>query len=101
MTKKEPLEIEGLMDNDKIRWKKISCKCDHSDPEKEYPVKQCIHCKCQENEDSMPRTCFDVIEPIEELKNDKWVKVGDKKRTVTKIKIIRGKKYDDIMGWVF
>ena len=100
MSKNDPLEIVGLMDNDKIRWKKIPCKCDHSDPEKEYPIADCKHCRFQECEDSMPRKCYTINEPnidkeTGERKDDKIVK-----REITKITIVRGKKYDDIIGWV-
>ncbi len=96
MTKKQPLEIEGLIDHP--RWYNIPCKCDHSNVEKEYPIANCLHCKFDECEKSMPRECFDVIiskktdgEPNGEMETV----------TINKITIVRGKKYDDIIGWVF
>ena len=89
--KKETLEIKGLMDNNKIRWKKIPCKCsqDPNDVEHQFPIQDCIHCKFLTQENSMPRKPFTATDG------------KNKNRLVTKIEIMRGKKYDDIIGWVF
>jgi hypothetical protein len=89
-SKKEILTIKGLMDDNKIRWKKIKCKCaqDPNMVENIYPISKCLNCKFQESEDSVPRIPFDVIE-------------NGKTRHVTEIEIVRGKKYDDILGWKF
>lgn len=91
---KEVLYINGLMDDDKIRWKKIPCVCsqDERDVTHRYPIASCIHCKFQECEDSLPREPFDVID------NKKGRSIT---RHITKIEIVRGKKYDDILGWQF
>ena len=91
------LIIEGLMPDEEIRWKKISCKCDHSDIEKCYPIfKSCIHCRCQHQEDLMPRESFKTSVSV---KNEKTGKFKTITKTVTKIKINRGKIYHDIIGW--
>ncbi len=96
--KKEVLEIEGLMNNEDIRWKKIPCKCaqDPNDVTHRYPIANCLHCKFQECEDSIPRECFTVTDPV--IKDGKPT---DKfhTRTITKIKIHRGKIYDDVLGF--
>ena len=89
-SKKEILTIKGLMKDDDIRWKKISCVCsqDERDVTHRYPIAKCLNCKFRENEDSVPRIPFDVIE-------------NGKTRHVTEIEIVRGKKYNDILGWKF
>lgn len=85
------LEIDGLMDNNKIRWKKIPCKCsqDPHDIENQFPILNCLYCKFLMQEKSMPRKPFTSVDG------------KNKSRLVTKIKIMRGKKYDDIIAWVF
>ena len=89
-SKKEVLTIKGLMNDDDIRWKKISCVCsqDLRDVTHRYPIANCLHCKFMENENSVPRIPFDVIE-------------NGKTRHVTEIEIVRGKRYDDVLGWKF
>jgi hypothetical protein len=85
-TKQKEFEIVGLINNP--RWKKLICKCDHSDIEKEFPIANCLHCKFSEQEKSMPRKSF--------IRTRKG-----KTEQVNKIKIIRGEKYQDIIGWVY
>ncbi len=100
--KVERMEIEGLMDNDKIKWKKIPCKCaqDPNDAEHRYPIMNCIHCHCEENEKScMDKKPFDVIENVHDKDGKPTAKTET--RHINKIKIVRGKKYDEIVGWTF
>ena len=83
--KKEPvLEITGLIDPP--RWKKIPCCCsqDERDNIHRYPIQKCLNCKFTLCENSIPSKPFIV--------NGKLI---------TKIKIVRGKKYDDCIGWEF
>jgi len=93
------LKINGLMEDSEILWKKIKCKCDKIDIEKSYPLVNCIHCKCQVQEDSMPRESFKVNDPV----IDKDGKSTGKTivREVTEIKIVRGKTLNEIIGWSF
>ena len=92
------LIIDGLMNDEEIRWKKIKCCCSKikDDVEHQHPIGDCKHCKFQECEDSMPRETFTV-------NNDIYDKDGNltkkQNKTVTQIKIFRGKKYHDIIGW--
>jgi hypothetical protein len=90
-------EIEGLMNDNEIKWKKIPCHCNHDSVETEYPIAKCIHCQCQHQEDMLPRESY-TISYIDE--DDEGNQTGEiKTHTVNKIKINRGKKYDDIKGW--
>ena len=73
-------KIEGLLK--KPRWYDIKCSCDHSDVTKEYPIAPCLHCKFQHQEDLMPRKSFKIMG-----------------KTCNKIKINRGTKYEEIIGW--
>jgi hypothetical protein len=85
------LKINGLMDNDKIRWKKIKCVCSQ-DPNNvihQYPIQDCIHCKCEEAEKSIPLECWSV----KDEKNDTIL--------IKEITIVRGSKYHDVIGWKF
>tara|TARA_B110000285_G_C14785699_1_gene450663 strand:- start:393 stop:686 length:294 start_codon:yes stop_codon:yes gene_type:complete len=94
------LIINGIMNDEEIRWKKIKCCCSHieGDVEHQFPIGECKHCKCQYQEDSMPRESFNV-------NNDEIDKDGNvtKKQTreVKEINIVRGEKYQDIIGWSY
>lgn len=95
------LKINGLMDNDKITWKKIPCCCDKSNPEKCHPIsRECKHCCCKQAEDSMPRDSF----KINYTANDKDGNPTDKiiVKEIKEITIKRSKDgYDSILGWNF
>ncbi len=80
------------------RWHDIPCKCNHDSVETEYPIADCLHCKFQECEDSLPSENFKVNDPIID-KNGK--QTGIKSRTVKEVTIVRGDKYQDIIGWTF
>ena len=54
------MKINGLIEHP--RWYDIKCKCDHSSVETEFPIAECLHCKFQAQEDSMPRKDFVVKE---------------------------------------
>ena len=86
-------KIEGLLK--KPRWYDIKCSCDHSDTAKEYPIAPCLHCKFQHQEDLMPRKSFKITMSVE----DKNKKVHTETFTCNKIKINRGTKYEEILGW--
>ena len=94
---KMTFEIEGIMNDDEIRWKKIPCKCNHDDPEFEYPIAKCIHCQCQHQEDMLPKESYTI--QYQDVDDD-GMPVGEiKTHTVNKIKINRGEIYQDIQGW--
>jgi len=71
------------------KWHKISCTCDHSSVLTEFPIKDCIHCKCELAENSIPSSDFVI-------KDDNGNDI-----TITKINVVRGNKYEDCIGWTF
>ena len=93
------MKINGLMNDDEIRWKKISCKCNHDSVETEFPIAECLHCQFQAQEDSMPREDFVIQEPDKDDDGNSLGTSHDK--TITEITIYRGKKYQEIIGWSF
>tara|TARA_R110000824_G_scaffold253192_1_gene442075 strand:- start:570 stop:857 length:288 start_codon:yes stop_codon:yes gene_type:complete len=95
------MKINGLMDDNKIAWKKIPCCCDKSNPEKCHPIsRHCKHCNCQEAENSMPRVDFEITD-YETDENGR--RTGEEtKRMITEITIDRSTDgYDSIRGWTF
>lgn len=80
----------------KPRWYDIPCCCIKGDIEHSYPVSTCNHCKFQEQEDSMPRESFEMtfVET-----DDKGKVIKEETKTIKKIKIDRGTKYQEIRGW--
>jgi len=91
------MKINGLIEHP--RWYDIPCKCNHNSVETEYPIANCLHCKFKECEDSMPREDFKINEPdIDE--NGNLLETTHEK-IISEITIVRGKKYQDIIGWTF
>jgi hypothetical protein len=76
------------------RWENIPCKCDMSNIEKCYPIGDCIHCKCKECWDSVPQKNFKINDF-----DSKGKLLGIK--TVKEITLVRGSKYQDVIGWQF
>ena len=93
------IKINGLMKDKDILWKKLKCKCDKSDIEKTFPLGDCKHCKCQAQEDSMPRESFKVNETEYDKHNKPTGKVIV--REIKEIKIDREPIYNSIRGWFF
>lgn len=87
-------KINGLIDHP--RWYDIPCKCDHNSVETEFPIKECLHCKFEQQEKSLPHEEFEIIENTYDKNNNI---TGDKKRTIKEINIFRGGIYEDIIGW--
>ena len=84
------MKINGLIDNP--LWYDIPCRCDHDSIETEYPIADCLHCKFEEQEKSLPKENFRITE---NRKNQTTT------RTVKEITIVRGSTYQDIIGWTF
>ena len=94
------LIINGLMNDEEIRWKKIKCCCSkiEGDVEHQHPIGDCKHCKFQQCEDSIPRETFTANDDI----YDKDGKITKKQtREIKQITIVRGETYHDIIGWTF
>jgi hypothetical protein len=91
------MKINGLIEHP--RWYDIPCKCNHDSIETEYPIADCLHCKFQAQEDSMPREDFKIIEnDVDEQGN---ILETTHEKTINEITIVRGQKYEDIIGWIF
>jgi len=81
--KKKPFEIIGLLEDKDILWKNIKCVCGTT-IDKKYPLSECMHCKFQEQEDSLPKQKFRA----------------DNKE-VNQITIVRGVKFKEVIGWTW
>jgi hypothetical protein len=90
------MKINNSLDHP--RWYDIPCKCNHDNVETEYPITDCLHCKFQECENSLPKENFKTSQVI-----FKDGKPTEKTKTVIvkEVTIVRGDKYQDIIGWTF
>ena len=79
-------------------WEKITCKCDHSSIETEYPIANCEHCRCQEGWDSVPKEDFTVKEFDT---NEDGEIIGSHDKVINEITLVRGHKLQDVIGWKF
>ena len=84
--------MEIIDDCPNPKWHNIPCTCDHSSVLTEFPIKDCIHCKCEKQENSIPKNDFNVNQTDE---NENIIQ-----KTITKITIHYGNK-DEILGWYF
>jgi hypothetical protein len=90
------MKINGLIK--KARWENIACCCG-KDVMDSYPIKECLHCKFTECWKSVPQKDFTVNDDIIDIKTGKVTK--KQTRTVKEITLVRGDKYQDIIGWTF
>lgn len=93
------MEVKGTIK--KPLWYDIKCKCDHDSVETEFPIAECKHCKFQAQEDSLPKKDFKVKENHITIDKDGKETSVIKTKTVKEITIVRGDKYQDIVGWTF
>ena len=93
------MKINGLINDDEILWKKMSCKCNHDSVETEFPIAECLHCQFQRQEDSLPRQDFTIKENDIDDDGNSLETTHDK--TINEITICRGEKYGEIIGWSF
>jgi hypothetical protein len=91
------MKVNNTIQNN--RWKSIKCNCNHDSVETEYPIAECLHCKFQECENSIPKENFKVNELV--LDKDGKPTGETKVRTVKEINLIHGDRYQDIIGWTF
>jgi len=81
---------------DKARWENIPCSCGKK-VEDSFPIKNCFHCKFDLAWKSVPQKDFEINDDI----IDKDGKITKKQtKTVKEITLVRGDKYQDIIGWV-
>lgn len=83
---------------DVARWESIICQCG-KDVMNSYPIKECLHCKFDECWQSVPKKDFKVNEDVIDIKTGKATKQQTK--TVKEITLVRGSKYQDVIGWTF
>ena len=84
---------------DVARWEKTKCTCDHSDIEKCHPIHNCTHCKCQQAWDSVPKNDFAVKKNDIDSKGNVLETTHDE--VVSEITLVRGTKYEEVVGWNF
>ena len=101
------MKINGLIDHP--RWYDVACCCSkiEGDVEHQHPICECRHCEFQQCEDSLPREDF-TIKELDVDENGKPVVDEDGNPTnathdkiISEITIVRGDKYEDIIGWTF
>lgn len=92
--KKQNLKVNGR--NENPLYLKIKCKCNHDSVETEYPLIDCVHCKCAEADSSIPDKPFTIIENIYD-KNGKFKET--RQREITEITLTNCKKYGSALGW--
>ena len=89
------MKINNSLDH--ARWESIPCCCG-KDVMDSFPIKECLHCKFDQCWKSVPQKDFTVNDDI----IDKDGKVTMKQtRTVKEITLVRGDKYQDVIGWTF
>ena len=89
------MKINNSLDH--ARWESIPCCCG-KDVMDSFPIKECLHCKFDQCWKSVPQEDFTVNDDI----IDKDGKVTMKQtRTVKEITLVRGDKYQDVIGWTF
>ena len=63
-----------------------------------FPIKECLHCKFDQAYQSVPQKDFKTNESILD-KNGKVT--GYKERIIKEISIVRGDKFEDVVGWTW
>jgi len=88
------MNIIGLEKCQNARWKNIPCSCDHSSVLTEFPIMDCLHCKCEKQENSIPKNDF-VTNVYNQETNQ------NEQKTITEIKLVFGEKYEEVIGWTY
>jgi hypothetical protein len=91
------LKINGLIDHP--RWYDVKCNCNHNSVETEFPIADCLHCKFEQQENSLPDEDFIIKEPDFDEEGNHLGTTHD--RTIDEITICRGDKYEEIIGWKY
>ena len=90
------MKINGLIK--KARWEHIPCQCG-KDVIDSYPIKECLHCKFDQCWKSVPQKDFTVNDDIIDIKTGKVTK--KQTRIVKEITLVRGNRFQDVIGWTF
>ena len=89
------MKINGLIK--KARWESIPCGCGKEVMDS-FPIKECLHCSFHQRWKSVPQKDFTVNDEII-AKTGKVTKKQTK--TVKEITLVRGKKFEDVIGWFY
>jgi|TARA_R110000823_G_scaffold284386_3_gene402476 hypothetical protein len=89
------MKVKGLMK--KARWESIPCICG-TEVMDSYPIKECLHCCFDERFQSIPKKDFTVVDDQYD-KQGKLIKKQTK--TVKEVTLVRGKRFDDVIGWTY
>jgi|TARA_B110000263_G_scaffold225499_1_gene216537 hypothetical protein len=89
------MKINGLIK--KARWENIACCCGKKVIDS-FPIKECLHCKFDQAWQSVPQKDFETNNNTVD-KNGKVTK--KQTRIVKEINLIRGDKFQDVIGWTF
>ena len=89
------MKINGLIKN--ARWENIPCCCGQEVMDS-FPIKDCLHCKFDQCWKSIPKEDF-KINADEYDKNGQLIKKQNK--MIKEVTLIRGSRYEDVIGWTF
>ena len=64
-----------------------------------FPIKDCLHCKFDQCWKSVPQKDFTVNDDVIDIKTGKVTK--KQTRIIKEITLVRGDKFEDIIGWTF
>tara|TARA_R110000744_G_scaffold4055_3_gene14989 strand:- start:217 stop:486 length:270 start_codon:yes stop_codon:yes gene_type:complete len=89
------MKINNSLDH--ARWESIPCGCG-KEVMNSFPIKECLHCSFDQRWKSVPQVDFKTNDDI----IDKNGKVTKKQtRIVKEITLVRGDRYQDVIGWTF
>ena len=89
------MKINGLIK--KALWENIPCNCG-KDVIDSFPIKECLHCNFDQCFKSIPQKNFKVNE-IETKNNKPTGKIIT--REIKEVTLVRGKKYEEVIGWTW
>ena len=81
----------------KARWEHIGCCCGKEVMDS-FPIKECLHCKFEQCWKSVPQKDF---EANDDLLDEDGTIIKKRTRIVKEITLVRGSRYEDVIGWNF
>ncbi len=90
------MKINGLIK--KARWEYIKCCCGNEVMDS-FPIKECLHCKFDQCWKSVPQKDFKINDDQINIKTGKLIK--KQTRIVKEVTLVRGNRYEDVIGWTF
>ena len=64
-----------------------------------FPIKECLHCKFDQCWKSVPQKDFKINDDQINIKTGKLIK--KQTRIVKEVTLVRGNRYEDVIGWTF